>query len=97
MRHQDAETLVHRAIDTINRQLPVERRLKKMPETVIIGPGGELDSLGIITLVIALEEMVSQAVGQPVQLLDETALASNNSPFQTIGSLTRFLEALPAS
>src|SRR5262249_4231602 len=86
--------LVYDAIDAINPQLPQPRRLRKTPETVIVGPSGSLDSLAIINFVLTLEERASDAVGAPVQLLDDTALIAENSPFRTVDALARHLERL---
>lgn len=86
--------LVYDAIDAINPQLPQARRLRKTPETVIVGPSGSLDSLAIINFVLTLEERASDAVGAPVQLLDDTALIAENGPFRTVDALARHLERL---
>src|SRR5437762_10203817 len=86
---------VYDAIDVVNRQLPASRRLAKSPDTVIVGPSGSLDSLGIINFVIALEERAGEALGAPVQLLDETALIDDSGSFRTVDTLTRLLETLP--
>ena len=86
--------LVYDAIDVVNRQLPVSRRLVKSLDTVIVGPSGSLDSLGLINFVITLEERVTDVLTVPVELLDSTALIEEESPFRTVDTLTRFLETL---
>ena len=68
----------------------VDKRLHKSPDTVIVGAGGSLDSLGIVTFVILLEEKVGEAFGTTVQLLDEQMLVED-SPFQSIGALTHYI------
>jgi hypothetical protein len=90
----EALQLVYDAIDVVNRQLPSSRRLAKSPETVIVGPSGSLDSLGVINFVITLEERASKVLSAPVDLLDSTALVEEHSPFRTVDTLTRFLETL---
>jgi len=94
---EHAARLIHAAIDVVNQQLPAARRLNKSPDTVIVGPSGSLDSLGIVNFVITLEEKTSEAIGRPVQLLDETALIEANGPFRTIGTLTTYLAGMPLS
>jgi hypothetical protein len=95
MQRDEALRLVYDAIDVVNPQLPDARRLAKSPDTVIVGPRGSLDSLGIINFVITLEERVTDAIGAPVQLLDEAALIDDDGAFATVDTLTRFLESLP--
>ena len=69
MDHDEALKVVYDAIDVVNRQLPASKRLPKSPDTVIVGAGGSLDSLGIVTLVVLVED----------------------SPFQSIGTLTHYI------
>ena len=90
MDHDEALRIVYDAIDVVNRQLPASKRLHKSPDTVIVGAGGSLDSLGIVTFIILLEEKVGEAFGTTVQLLDEQILVED-SPFQSIGALTHYI------
>ena len=83
------------AIDIVNQQLPTAKRLRKAPDTVIVGSGGALDSLGVVNFVIAVEDKVAEATGAAVQLLDEHILVEG-SPFHTVGSLARYIAARPA-
>lgn len=84
-----AIAVVYDAIDVVNRQLPAARRLRKAPDTVIVGLGGALDSLGVVNFVLALEERAS-AVGAKVALLDEDMLLED-SPLRTVDSVSRYL------
>ena len=94
MERDQAFRLVCEAIDVVNHQLPVSKRLQKAPQTVITGGGGSLDSLGLINFVITLEEKTSDAIGVPIQLLDESAVIDEHGPFRTVDSLTSFLATL---
>ena len=91
MHRDQALQLVYDAIDSVNPQLPQTRRLAKAPETVIVGPSGQLDSLGIINFLLALEERASEAAGTSVQLLDDTAFLAENERFRTVDALARYL------
>jgi acyl carrier protein len=95
MDRTQALELVYGVIDVLNRQLPPSRRLSKSPETVIVGPSGALDSLGIVNFVVALEEHASDALGISVQLLDESAIVDVDGPFRSVGTLVTFLQTLP--
>lgn len=90
-----ARRVVYDAIDIVNQQLPAAKRLRKAPETVIVGAGGALDSLAVVNFVIAVEEKVAEISGAAVQLLDEIIVA-DGSPFHTVGSLARYIAARPA-
>jgi len=95
MRHEQALQLVYDAIDAVNPQLPRSRRLAKSPDTIIVGPSGSLDSLGIVNLVIALEERASETIGAAVRLFDDTAFIDAAGPFRSVDSLARHLATLP--
>jgi len=94
MRHEQALQVIYDAIDVVNRQLPQARRLAKSPDTIIVGPSGRLDSLGIVNLVLAIEERASEAAGTPCRLLDEGAMLEDSGPFRDVGSLARLLEGV---
>ena len=96
MNREQALHLVYDAIDAVNPQLPAARRLIKSPDTIIVGPSGSLDSLGLVNFVITLEERAGEVVGTPVQLLDDTALLEDDGPFRSVDTLSRFLETLTA-
>jgi len=94
MRHEQALQVIYDAIDVVNRQLPQSRRLTKSPDTIIVGPSGRLDSLGIVNLVLAIEERASEVIGAPFRLLDEGAMLDDGGPFRNVGSLAGLLESL---
>ena len=89
--------MIYEAVDVVNRQLPHSRRLAKSPDTVIVGPSGHLDSLGIVNLVLAIEERAAEVVGAPVRVLDEGAMLDASGPLRDIGSLASFLERVEHS
>jgi D-alanine--poly(phosphoribitol) ligase subunit 2 len=97
MEREQALRLVFEAIDQVNQQLPAAKRLAKKPDTVIVGPGGPLDSLGIVTFVIALEETLGDDLSRSVQRLDESALSDAEGPFHTVDSLVQYLLTVPVA
>ena len=94
MQYEQALQLVYDAIDTVNPQLPRARRLAKSPATIIVGPSGSLDSLGIVNFVIALEQRTAETLGASVQLLDDTAFIDASGPFRSVESLAHHLVTL---
>jgi hypothetical protein len=97
MRHEQAVQVIYDAIDVVNRQLPQSRRLTKSPETIIVGSSGMLDSLGIVNLVLAIEERASEVVGAPVRLLDEGAMLDDSGPFRNVNTLAALLQRVEHS
>jgi acyl carrier protein len=60
-------------------------------ETCLFGPSGLLDSLGLVSVLVELEQKVSDASGRPVSLMDDKAMSETSSPFRTIRSLADYL------
>jgi len=85
--------LIEDTIDEINAFTPLERRIEKLPGTVIVGKGSALDSLGVINFLTALEEKVAVSTGRSVSLLSEDALTNPDSPLHTIALIERFISA----
>ena len=85
--------IIYLAIDELNPQLPPERRLEKSPGTALFGSGGRLDSLGLVSLIVAIEQAVEDQLAVTVVLADEKAMSQRSSPFQTVGALAGYVRA----
>ncbi|MBX7247335.1 MAG: hypothetical protein K1X53_17715 [Candidatus Sumerlaeaceae bacterium] len=85
---------IFRAIDDANDSFAPADRLAKSAETVLYGPGGNLDSLGLVTLVLSVEREVDDEFGTPVSLADEKAMSQKTSPFRNVGTLADYIEVL---
>lgn len=85
--------IVYLAIDELNPQLSPERRLEKSTETALFGRAGRLDSLGLVSLIVAIEQAVEDQLAVSVVLADEKAMSQRSSPFQTVGSLAAYVRA----
>ena len=59
-------------------------------DTRLFGDGGLLDSMGLVSLVIAVEQAIEEKFGVAVALADEKALSKSNSPYRTIASLAEY-------
>lgn len=84
--------IVYGAVDELNELLDVGERLDKAPDVALIGTDARLDSLGLVNLIVLVEEKVQQTLGIGVTLVDERAMSQSKSPFRTLGSLTEFVE-----
>jgi acyl carrier protein len=65
-------------------------------ETVLVGKGAVLDSLGVVSLIVEIEQRVEADHGVSVTLANDKAMSQRNSPFRTVGVLTEHLLALVA-
>ncbi|HYK40847.1 MAG TPA: acyl carrier protein [Thermoanaerobaculia bacterium] len=62
-------------------------------ETALFGPSGALDSLGLVSVLVELEQKVADRLGRTVSLMDDRAMSQASSPFRTVGSLADYLGA----
>jgi len=56
-------------------------------ETVLVGNDPVLDSLGVVQLIVEVEQRVEQGHGVSVTLANDKAMSQKNSPFRTVGVL----------
>ena len=65
-------------------------------DTVLVGKDAVLDSLGVVSLIIEVEQRVESGHGISVTLANDKAMSARNSPFRTVGVLTDHLVAMVA-
>ncbi len=80
--------LVYDAIDEYNAS--ATRALGKTPDTVLFGSSA-LDSLGLVQLIIALEQNLLDRTGRALALASDKAFSQVRSPFRDVGSLVAYL------
>ncbi len=82
---------IYQTIGEINDQLPTQKRLPSAPETVLVGENGQLDSLGLINLLVILEASLETILGRRVNVFDEALLSDPQGPMATVGSLANYI------
>lgn len=87
---------IYAAVDEANRDSESGVELEKALATPIHGDESGLDSLGLINFIVAVEENVEQAFGVALVLGDDRALEQEPSPFDSIGTLAKYVEVLLA-
>jgi acyl carrier protein len=85
---------IYRAVDWINGEMPPDRQLIKAPKTPLLGTESVLDSMQLVSLIVAIEREVEDAFGVAVTLADERALSMQASPFRSIQSLADYVRTL---
>jgi len=63
-------------------------------ETPLFGRHGVLDSLGLASLVVSVEQAIEDEFGLSVSLADQKALSQSHSPYRTVGSLAEYASRL---
>ena len=93
MTNQIIET-VYRAIDETNKIFPKETQIIKNPDSEIFGGRGNLDSLGLVQLIVNIEKHLLKSFSVSVILANDKALSMKNSPFRKISTLCEYIEEL---
>ena len=91
----DVERAVLQAMENANRSRSADQQLVVSPDAQIFGPGSPLDSLGLVALLIDVEESLRD-IGLDVTLSDERAVSQVKSPFRSVPALTSYILSLSA-
>lgn len=84
--------IIYSAIEEVNRQQPPEYTLKKEKDEFLISDKSSIDSLGLITLLINIEEKIKKEFDIKIDLVEEDLIYEKNTPFKTLDSLAKWLE-----
>ncbi|GAC1506900.1 MAG: hypothetical protein NVS1B3_06850 [Candidatus Dormibacteraceae bacterium] len=84
--------VIYSAVDDLNEILDPQERLDKSEDMALIGQDARLDSLGLVNLIVLVEEKIQARFGVGVTLVDERAMSQSRSPFRTLGTLAEFVE-----
>ena len=93
----DAEKLeraIYAAVDELNGQLPKGVHVEKTLDAPLYGKGGKLESIDVVGLIIEVEEKIKEEFGIAITIADERAVSEQNSPFLTVGTLTKYVANL---
>lgn len=66
-------------------------------ETLLFGESGLLDSVGLVSLIVAIEQEIENDLNVSIVLADERAMSQKNSPFRSIGALADYAATLVAA
>lgn len=84
--------VIFQSIDEINTQNDLS--IKKDINTKIFGSDSELDSLGLINLIVAVEQNIEDEFNVHITLADERAMSPEHSPFKNVDSMADYINIL---
>jgi acyl carrier protein len=94
MEQKEVLAAVLEAIKGWNELADAEHRLDLAPGTLLLGSSSKLDSLGVVNLILLVEEKVAARFGTPVTLTDERTMLQEPSPFRSVQALTDYVYLL---
>ena len=91
-----------RAIDEVNQHLPQEQQVEKFADTVLVGESGNLDSLGLISLLVAVEQAIEKEFRLMIDMTgvilnltgNGSAQPKENMPLHTVATLVSHISEL---
>ena len=87
--------LVVKALVTTNLSRIEGQKLEESSTAPLFGSASPLDSLGLVALLIDIEELFA-AEGYSLTLSDDKALSQRRSPYRDVPSLIEYIEQLLA-
>ena len=88
---------ISKAIARLNQMLDADSQLDATPDTVIAGPQGKLDSMGLINLLLFAEEELGQALGQPIDVMGTVGDRAASSAAFTLAELSELIRQTAAN
>lgn len=84
-----------RAVDELNMTLPPEHRVARELDAPLMEGEEGLDSLGVVNLIVAVEEHIEMAFGVSVNLADQRRTAGYGAnPLKSLRALGEYVDHL---
>tara|TARA_B100000745_G_scaffold210732_1_gene139573 strand:+ start:144 stop:389 length:246 start_codon:yes stop_codon:yes gene_type:complete len=71
-----------------------DEQLIKSPDTVLYGESSSLDSIGLINIIVTVEQNIEDDFEKSITLADQKAMSQKQSPFKTVESLAKYIQIL---
>ena len=82
--------LIQKCMWEIGKEQEIELPRELSGDTALFGRDGLFDSLGLVSLVVAVEEAIEDQYGVSISLADQRAMSEKHSPFRSVGSLAEY-------
>jgi len=89
----DRAAVAHLILETLQDfDLPEESSVPAgfSEHTILFGRDGLLDSIGLVSFILDVEENLRARFGISITLADERAMSQNRSPFRSVSSLVDY-------
>lgn len=93
----ELQTLILQVLERYNAYNEPAIDLSAGPDTLLFGPGGTLDSMALVHVVVEVEEEIENKYGVQLVLADEKAVSRKVSPFLSVRRFAAYIEELLAA
>lgn len=84
--------IIELAIDEINLEQDSDNLISKNNNQLLLNESSSIDSLTLVRLLITIERLAEEEIGEAIVIVDESAFDSTESPFATVGSLKNHIK-----
>ena len=84
--------IIYNCIDDINEQNGTN--LINDKNTKLFGKESDLDSLGLVNLILNIEENINNEYNISISIVNEKAMSQTYSPFKSIDTLANYIKEL---
>lgn len=88
---EDVINVIIKTIEDYNESLEKDNHLPTNLTESIYGPDSKLDSLGLVSFIIGLEQDIEDKFDQSISLADEKAMSQKSNPYKNINSLADYV------
>lgn len=96
MTREEIQELVLAAMAGVNASRDADQQLQVAADALVFGPGSPLDSLGLVGLLVDIEDALRDE-GHDVSLSDSRAMSQSRSPFRSVPTLVAYIDELLVS
>ena len=94
MDRTDIVDIIKDALTELNTEWEYESLAHMDEDTPIFGSKSDIDSLGLVNLLVVLEQRLIKEYNKPVSLTNEKAFSLEKSPFLNISSLADYIHMI---
>jgi len=81
-------------IEEYNDDLSKDMQISTDLDSSLYGRSSSLDSMGLVSFIVGLEQNIEDKFNQSISLADEKAMSQKTSPYQNINSLADYISKL---
>ena len=91
MNLQESQSLVYVAMRQVNAMRAPNEQIPERSDVVLVGDDGVMDSLALMTLILALEEGFRERIGKDVSIMGENNFDKLVAHFRTPEDIAKYL------
>ena len=88
------QEIIFDSLKNINEGLSESKKLEITIDTPLYGIHGTLDSMALVNLILEVEDTINVKFNTNILIVDERALAKENSPFKTVAAFVNYVAEL---